>query len=68
MVPTLEDVKADLKDWLGRDVEIDRLKTGKFLCRYVEYGMSPLALVGETEEEALRKLHIYLRDKRQTRS
>ena len=62
--PNLNLLKLQLQKMLGRPVETETLRSGKFICKYLEYGMTPLALVGETEEEAYQKLHQYLSAKK----
>jgi hypothetical protein len=59
----LELLKKRLNKMLGREVGIEKLRTGKFICKYMDYNMSPLSLVGETEEEAYQKLAAYLQAK-----
>lgn len=39
-------------------------KTGRYICKYLDYGASPLSLLGETEEEAYKKLILHLESKR----
>ena len=60
---SLELLKKHLSNLLHREVGIEKLKSGKFMCKYLDYGMSPLALVGATEEEAYQKLAAYLKAK-----
>ncbi|NBO09755.1 MAG: hypothetical protein EBV30_10555 [Actinobacteria bacterium] len=55
-----ETPRQKLKNLLGREPEVERLKTGKFIAKYVEYGMSPSLLVAETEEGAIEKLLSHL--------
>lgn len=57
----LELLKKTLSSQLGREVGVVKLRSGKFICKYLNYNMSPLALVGETELEAYQKLAAYLK-------
>lgn len=64
----IEVLKARVKDLLGRTPEVERLKTGKFIAKYMDYAMSPLSLVDETEEGAIEKLLAYLLAKKTDRA
>jgi hypothetical protein len=66
--PSPELLKKQIQKLLGREVGIEALRNGRFLCKYVEYGVSNLSLVGETETEALQKLLAYLQDKKKNDS
>ena len=62
----LEQLKSQLKLILKREVEVERLRTGKFICKYLDFGMPALTLIGENEEEAYAKLLTYLQTKNKT--
>ena len=66
MSEDIEQVRSRLKAVLGREPEVEKLKTGKFIAKYVEYGMSPLSLVGDTEAAAFEKLAQYLENKKKS--
>jgi hypothetical protein len=58
---TLDEVKLELKVRLGRDVEVESTKFGKFICQFVDYNNPhPSRLVGDTEELAYHRLLEYL--------
>lgn len=59
----LPQIKAELKTLLKRDVGVEQTTKGQWICQYVEYGMHPTALVGDTEELAYQKLLEYLKSK-----
>lgn len=52
----IDALKGRLKGLLNREPEVEKLKNGKFIAKYVEYGMSPKSLVASSEEEALERL------------
>lgn len=59
----LSQIKAELHQLLKREVGVEQTTKGKWICQYAEYGMSPLALVADTEELAYDKLLQYLKSK-----
>jgi hypothetical protein len=59
-------VKTELKKLLGRDVGVEKLKSGRFICKYFSYSMSPLQLVGDTEDDAYRNLLRHLHETKPT--
>ena len=61
---SLDQIKAELKALLDRDVGVEETRNGKWICQYVEYGMRPTLLLGDTEELAYTKLLEYLRAKK----
>ena len=64
--PNLEFLKRQIKRILNRDVEIESTKSGRFICKYVDFNMSPISLIADTEEEAYQKLLQYLKSKTPT--
>jgi hypothetical protein len=62
----IEQTKSELHKILKRDVLVEQTKTGKWICQYVEYGMSPMKLVGDTQEAAYENLLAYLITKSST--
>jgi hypothetical protein len=56
----MELVKRQLQKLLGREVQVEKLKSGKFICKYLSFNMHPLSLVGATEDEAYQNLLKYL--------
>ena len=61
--PNLELLKRQIAKILGRSVEVEKTKSGRYICRYVNFGMSPISLVGDSETEAYQKLLQYLQKK-----
>jgi hypothetical protein len=61
--PSLELLKRQITKILGRSVEVEKTRSGRYICRYVDFGMSPISLVGESEAEAYQKLLQYLQKK-----
>ena len=59
----MNDTRTELKKLLNREVGVEKLKTGKFMAKYLAYGTSPSPLVADSEEEALEKLLTYLKTK-----
>lgn len=57
------EVREELKKLLGRDVGVEKLRTGKYIAKYVCYGTSHLSLVADTENEAYLKLFEHLQNK-----
>jgi hypothetical protein len=53
---TLEQVKEKLSKLLGREVQTEKTKTGRHICKFLSYNAPMATLVGDTEEEAFRKL------------
>lgn len=60
---SLELLKRQIKQLTGREVTVDRTKSGRYICKFIDFNMSPLALVGDSEEEAYKKLLQYLKQK-----
>jgi hypothetical protein len=61
--PSLEQVKKILNSMLSREVGVEQTKFGKYICKYLEYGAPMSTLVGDTEDDAYRKLLHYLNSK-----
>ncbi len=54
-------MREELEKILGRPVGVEKLKSGKYIAKYLDYSMRPSDLVGETEDEAFQKLLTYLK-------
>lgn len=57
-------MREELEKLLGRTVGVEKLKSGKFIAKYLDYSMRPSELVGATEDEAYQKLFEYLKSKK----
>jgi hypothetical protein len=57
-------MREELEKILGRPVGVEKLKSGKYIAKYLDYSMRPSDLVGETEDEAFQKLLTYLKTKK----
>ena len=58
-------IKDELTKILGREPSCSLLKTGKYMADYFKVGSKPTEFIGATEDEALEKLHSYLKSKPQ---
>ena len=57
----LQEIKSELKNLLGREPSCSLLKDGKYMADYFRFGAKPTEFVGTTEDEALEKLHTYIK-------
>lgn len=64
MEMSLELLKRQVQRLANRPVEIESTRSGKFICKFVDFNMSPISLIGDTEVEAYQKLYKYLSDKK----
>jgi hypothetical protein len=62
--PNLEFLKRQVRRLAGRDVEIERTKSGKCIPKFLDFKMSPISLLADTEVECYQKLLQYLKDKK----
>jgi hypothetical protein len=58
-----EDIKKELEVLLGREPTCSLLKDGKYMADFFKYGENPAVFIGTTEEDALHKLYIHLKEK-----
>jgi hypothetical protein len=58
----LPEIKQRLHQLLGRDVDVQQVRGGKFACEYLDAQIlaSPKTLVGDTELDACQRLLTYL--------
>jgi hypothetical protein len=61
---SLQFLKKQVERLAHRTVEIERTKSGKYICKFMDFNMSPLSLVADTEVEAYQKLYQYLTEKK----
>jgi len=66
MSPNLQLLKKQVERLAHRTVEVEQTRSGKFICVFMDFNMSPLSLLGDTEEEAYQKLFKYLSAKAPT--
>ena len=54
-------IKSRLHQLLGRDIEVNPTKDGRFVCEFADFNNPhPAALIGSTELEAYQKLLNYV--------
>jgi len=60
----LQFLKRQVERLAHRSVEVEKTKSGKFICKFMDFNMSPISLLADTEEEAYQKLYQYLKGKK----
>lgn len=60
----VEYIKRKLQEILGREIRVEKTLHGKYICKYIAYGMSPRALLADTEAEAYQKLYQYIQSQK----
>ena len=56
-------VKAEVEKLLSREVGVEITKSGKFICKFVDFEAPMSKLVGDTEELAYELLLQYLKSR-----